>query len=52
METKRVVIEVPKEANTREVKAIVKRIFSFNVRKYYGRSRNFPKVRVRWQLSV
>jgi hypothetical protein len=52
METKKVVVEVPKNVSTNEVKAIVKKLFSFNVRKYYGKSKDFPKVRVRWQLSA
>ena len=52
MDMKKVVVEVPKKANPREVRNIVKKLFSFDVRKYYGKSKNFPMVRVKWHLSV
>ena len=49
---KKVVVEVPKKANVDDVKAVVKRLFSFNIAKYYGKSKNFPRVRIKWQLSA
>ncbi len=52
MEMKKVVVEVPKKTKPKEVRAIVKRLFSFNVSKYYAKSKNFPMVRVKWQLSA
>lgn len=54
METKKVVVEVevPKEADVKEIRATVKKLFSFNIKKYYGKSKDFPRVRVRWHLSV
>jgi hypothetical protein len=52
MEMKEVVVEVPKKTDPRDVKNIIKKIFSFNAKKYYGKSKNFPKVRIKWQLSA
>jgi len=49
---KKVVVEVPRRANASDVKSIVKRLFSFNVRKFYGKSKDFPLVRVKWQSSA
>jgi len=52
METKKVTIEIPKKANANDVKALVKKLFSFDVRKYYGSSKGFPSVRLKWKLSA
>lgn len=52
MEMRKVVVEVPKRTKPKEVRDVVKRLFSFNVNKYYGKSKNFPMVRVKWQLSA
>jgi hypothetical protein len=52
METKKVTIEIPKWANASDIEALVKKLFSFNVRKYYGSSKGFPSVRLRWKLSA
>lgn len=52
METKKVVVEVPRKADEAEVKEVVKKMFSFNVRKYFGKSKNFPRVHIKWRLSA
>jgi ribosomal protein L23 len=49
METKKVVVEVPKKADAENVKALVKRLFSFDVKKYYGKAKGFPSVRITWK---
>lgn len=52
METKKITIEIPKRANASDVKALVKKLLSFDARKYYGSSKEFPSVRLRWKLSA
>lgn len=45
METKKVVVQVPKSVSARDVKRIVKKLFSFNANKYYGKSKEFSLVK-------
>ncbi|MGD0510402.1 MAG: hypothetical protein ABSA33_01040 [Candidatus Micrarchaeaceae archaeon] len=52
METKKVVVEVPKRADAEDVKALVKRLFSFDVKKYYGKAKGFPSVHLKWKLPA
>jgi hypothetical protein len=52
METKKVTIEIPKRANAEDVKALVKKLFAFDVTRYYGSSKGFPLVRLKWKLSA
>lgn len=52
MKMKEVVVEVPKKTNPKDVKNVIKKIFSFNVKKYYGKSKEFPRVRIKWQPSA
>jgi hypothetical protein len=52
MKTKRVVVEIPKNAKTRDLKLLVKRFFSFDVKRIYGKDKNFPTVRIRWRASA
>jgi hypothetical protein len=51
-ETKKVLVEVPKKANSREVKKLVKNFFSFDFRRFYGKDKDFPMVRIKWKPSV
>lgn len=51
-ETRKITIEVPKSASAKDVRLLVKKLFSFNVKKYYGKSKNFPMARIKWRATA
>ena len=51
-ETRKVVVEVPRSATAREVRLLVKKFFSFDVKRYYGKAKDFPVVRIKWQATA
>ncbi|MCL4382116.1 hypothetical protein M1614_04030 [Candidatus Marsarchaeota archaeon] len=51
-ETMKITVEVPKNASAKDVRLLVKKLFSFDVKKYYGKSKDFPMVRIKWRATV
>ena len=52
METRKIVLEVPKKVKDKDIRLLVKRFFAFDIKKYYGKDKNFPMVRVKWRASA
>ncbi len=52
MKTKKIVLEIPERAKAKDVRLLVERFFSFDIRRIYGKDKNFPLVRIKWQASV
>lgn len=49
MEMKKIVIEIPKKASSKEIKELIKKFFLFDISKHYNKSKDFPKVRIKWR---
>ncbi len=52
METREIALEVPKTVKDKDIRLLVKRFFAFDIKKYYGKDKNFPMVRVKWLASA
>ena len=52
MKTRKILVEIPSRANARDVRLMVKKFFSFEVRRFYGKDKTFPMVRIKWKATA